>query len=216
MHGRKAGRHDAPGDRGRRGHAAGDARLRTAAADENSPEPRTARPWGLSGRGCGCRNGRAADPGAPATLQTGPGALAVSAVALSVSAASWANRATGRGLNTVLLVDDDPALRFVCRVNLELEGFLALEATSGDEALGLLEREPVALVFLDHRLEGHLDGLAVAREIRLEYPGVAVVGLTGVVPPPPEFAACVDEIVPKPFDVMALADVARRLCARGR
>jgi two-component system, NtrC family, response regulator GlrR len=136
----------------------------------------------------------------------------VSAVALTVSSASWANRATGRRTRTVLLVDDDPALRLVCRVNLELEGFVALEAASGDEALGLLEREPVGLVVLDQRLEGDLDGVTVARVIRAEHSEVAVVGLTGVVPPPEEFAAYLDEVLVKPFDLEALAHAARRLC----
>jgi two-component system response regulator GlrR len=135
-----------------------------------------------------------------------------------MTSASWAHRSTGRRTRTVLLVDDDPALRFVCRVNLEFEGFLVLEAASGDEALGIVEREPVGLVLLDQRLEGDLDGLRVALELRAEHPEVAVVGVTGVVPAPHEFAAAVDEILPKPFDVAALAGTARRLClhrARG-
>ena len=35
---------------------------------------------------------------------------------------------------TILVVDDDPALRMLCRVNLELDGYAVLEAGSVDEA----------------------------------------------------------------------------------
>ena len=36
--------------------------------------------------------------------------------------------------HTVLVVDDDPALRMLCRVNLELDGYTVLEAGSVDDA----------------------------------------------------------------------------------
>ena len=37
-------------------------------------------------------------------------------------------------LPTVLVVDDEPSLRLVCRVNLELDGYRVLEAPNVAEA----------------------------------------------------------------------------------
>ena len=44
-------------------------------------------------------------------------------------------------LKTVLVVDDEPALRLLCRVNLELEGHRVLEASTLTEARELIATE---------------------------------------------------------------------------
>jgi response regulator RpfG family c-di-GMP phosphodiesterase len=46
----------------------------------------------------------------------------------------------------VLLVDDERAIRTICRVNLEGDGFAVLEANSGAEALDEVRREHPSLV----------------------------------------------------------------------
>jgi DNA-binding response OmpR family regulator len=38
------------------------------------------------------------------------------------------------GKGTILVLDDEPSLRLLCRVNLELEGYRVLEAATLDEA----------------------------------------------------------------------------------
>jgi DNA-binding response OmpR family regulator len=50
---------------------------------------------------------------------------------------------------TVLVVDDDAALRLLCRVNLEQSGFRVVEASDGDEALELIEADPPDVILLD-------------------------------------------------------------------
>src|SRR2546426_1569931 len=68
-------------------------------------------------------------------------------------------------MSTVLVVDDEPIVRDVVVRYLERDGFHTLEASSGDEAQRLLERESASLVVLDVMLPG-MDGLDLCRWIR--------------------------------------------------
>jgi CheY-like chemotaxis protein len=65
----------------------------------------------------------------------------------------------------VLLVDDEPAMRAVCRMNLELEGLSVIEAAEGREALALALRERPDLVLLDVMMPS-MDGFEVARRLQ--------------------------------------------------
>jgi DNA-binding response OmpR family regulator len=73
--------------------------------------------------------------------------------------------AHNRGVSTILVVDDEPIVREVVVRYLERDGFRTLEASSGDEAQRLLEREPPALIVLDVMLPG-IDGFELCRWIR--------------------------------------------------
>ncbi len=68
-------------------------------------------------------------------------------------------------MTTVLVVDDEPAVRDVVVRYLEQAGYRALEAGDGDGARSLLERESPSLVILDLMLPG-IDGLSLCRWIR--------------------------------------------------
>ena len=65
----------------------------------------------------------------------------------------------------ILLVDDDPNISHLVRLDLEKEGFAVTESARGDEALEAFKREAPALVLLDVMLPG-MDGLQVLKEIR--------------------------------------------------
>lgn len=80
----------------------------------------------------------------------------------------------------VYIVDDDPAIREPLRIFLEEQGLAVAEAASGEEYLGLLERDDSALVLLDIGLPDR-DGRSVLAQIVARKPDVAVVMLTGVV-----------------------------------
>jgi DNA-binding response OmpR family regulator len=69
------------------------------------------------------------------------------------------------GMETVLVVDDEPTIRDVVVQYLRREGYATLEAGDGDAARDLLEREWPNLVVLDLMLPG-TDGLALCRWIR--------------------------------------------------
>jgi DNA-binding response OmpR family regulator len=68
-------------------------------------------------------------------------------------------------METVLVVDDEPTIRDVVVQYLRREGYATLEASDGDTARDLLEREWPSLVVLDLMLPG-TDGLALCRWIR--------------------------------------------------
>ncbi|HMK61758.1 MAG TPA: EAL domain-containing protein [Dissulfurispiraceae bacterium] len=81
---------------------------------------------------------------------------------------------------TVLIIDDDDAIRQVARLTLEMSEFSVLEAKDGTQAILLLKEQKPDLVLLDVRLPG-LDGIAVCRELR-KMPGgerIPVLMLTG-------------------------------------
>jgi DNA-binding response OmpR family regulator len=69
------------------------------------------------------------------------------------------------GMETVLVVDDEPTIRDVVVQYLRREGYATLEASDGDAARELLEREWPNLVVLDLMLPG-TDGLSLCRWIR--------------------------------------------------
>ena len=58
---------------------------------------------------------------------------------------------------SVLVVEDDPSLRLLARVNLELERFRVREAGTLEEARAAVAAEAPALVFLDVHLHGESD-----------------------------------------------------------
>ena len=72
------------------------------------------------------------------------------------------------------MVDDEHAIRALCRVNLELGGFEVTLASTGPEALEALERQTPDLILLDVMMP-ELDGWEVAERIR-------AADLTGDVP----------------------------------
>lgn len=66
---------------------------------------------------------------------------------------------------TVLVVDDEKALRDFVRKNLEIRNYKVLTASNGLEALALFTNENIDLVILDIMMP-HLDGLETTRRIR--------------------------------------------------
>jgi DNA-binding response OmpR family regulator len=115
---------------------------------------------------------------------------------------------------TVLIVDDDAAIRLLCRVNLELEGHRVLEAANLDQARTLVASEQVDVVFLDLHL-GSDRGLDLLSELRRERPDIAVALLTGSPQSrSPEEEAAADVVISKPFEIEELGRTARRLAER--
>lgn len=64
----------------------------------------------------------------------------------------------------VLLVDDERAIRTICRVNLEGDGLAVAEATDGLEALEQVDAARPSLVLLDVMMPG-VDGWGVAERL---------------------------------------------------
>jgi DNA-binding response OmpR family regulator len=67
----------------------------------------------------------------------------------------------------ILVVEDEGSIRTIVEYALRDAGFRVLAAARGDDALEVVDREPVDLVVLDIMLPG-LDGLEVCKRIRAE------------------------------------------------
>jgi DNA-binding response OmpR family regulator len=78
---------------------------------------------------------------------------------------------------TLLIVEDDPAIREGLELTLGLEGYQTLAVNDGDQALMRLTRERVDLVLLDVMLPGR-NGFEVLREIRKGRRDLPVILLT--------------------------------------
>lgn len=115
--------------------------------------------------------------------------------------------------NTVLVVDDDAAIRFLCRVNLELDGWTVREAGTVAEARTAVAQGDIAVVLLDVHL-GVENSLDLLTELRAEHPGLPVAMLTGSVGTPTLEGVTVDAVIPKPFKPDHLAATVRNLAMR--
>ena len=104
----------------------------------------------------------------------------------------------------MLVVDDEPSLRLLCRVNLEIEGYRVLEAGTVADATATLAREPVDVVLLDMHL-GSDSGLDVLDEIDAAELAVRVVVLSGTSEISSELRARADDVLGKPFNLDDLA-----------
>ena len=73
----------------------------------------------------------------------------------------------GTMVQRVLVVDDEPDVAFLCRVNLEMEGYEVLTADDGQTAVEVVGAEHPDAVLLDIMLP-RLDGWSVLSAIRAD------------------------------------------------
>jgi DNA-binding response OmpR family regulator len=112
--------------------------------------------------------------------------------------------AAGRETRNVLVVEDEQALRLLCRVNLELEGHRVDEAASLAEARKAIERDQPDVILLDRHL-GADDGLELLDEIEaLDLP-VRIVLFSGSSEVGPELRGRVAGVLGKPFTLDSLS-----------
>jgi DNA-binding response OmpR family regulator len=106
-----------------------------------------------------------------------------------------------------LVVDDDPALRMLCRVNLELDGFEVLEASTIAEAEAAAREGHIDVALLDVHLAG-CDTHSL--RARLQANGIPVALVTGSADVD-AYRDEVDGVLTKPFEPQTLVELARRL-----
>jgi two-component system KDP operon response regulator KdpE len=98
------------------------------------------------------------------------------------------------------VLDDDESLRFLCRVNLELDGYRVLEGATLAEGRATLAAEQVDAVLLDVHL-GDGDGRELLRELGPGRPAVAL--FTGT-EPADAVEGIAEAVIPKPFEIGVL------------
>ena len=117
---------------------------------------------------------------------------------------------------TVLVVEDDPAVRLLVLDVLQMLGYQALEAADGNAAVRILENTPdIDLLVTDVGLPG-MNGRQLADIARQQRPGLPVLFMTGYA----RQAASSDflepgmDMISKPFNLDALAKRVRDMLAK--
>jgi two-component system, OmpR family, response regulator len=116
----------------------------------------------------------------------------------------------GHAATRILIVDDDESIRFLCRVNFELEGHEVIEADSLATARAALEEEDLDVVVLDVHLRGERSVPLIA-ECHAQEPPIPVALVTGSVEITDPGLSEADAILPKPFELSVLLSTVRDL-----
>jgi DNA-binding response OmpR family regulator len=114
----------------------------------------------------------------------------------------------------ILVVDDQPDIRLMCRVNLRLEGYDVIEAPDGDSGLGMVSEYKPDLILLDVMMPG-LDGWQFMEALKADpaTASIPIVMLTARVQREDEirgWLAGAADYLPKPFNPSTLTEVVRR------
>ncbi len=121
-------------------------------------------------------------------------------------------------IGTVLVVDDDSAIRHALATTLGALGFVVEQAVCGEEAIAAVKNQRFDTVLLDISMPG-MGGLEACRQIRQDSPTIPILMLT-VLDSQNDigeaFNAGADDYVTKPFDIRELAARLRRAVARNR
>jgi len=112
----------------------------------------------------------------------------------------------------VLVVDDEPSIRLLCKVNLELAGYEVREAGTLEEARSAVAAEDIAVVLLDMHV-GNERSESLLAELRGR--GLAVAVVTGSADLGPLRDAA-DAVLGKPFTITDLESVVAELTSRAR
>ena len=110
---------------------------------------------------------------------------------------------------TILVVDDEPAVRALLTAALEPAGSRLLEAEDGASAIEIAYAEHPEVAIIDVGLP-RLRGTDVCRALKTHEPAPAVILITGNALADDVADCGADVLLGKPFDMMALLDEVRR------
>ena len=116
---------------------------------------------------------------------------------------------------TVLVVEDEPALLAIVTRSLTRLGYRIMQAVDGRRALAMWEQhaDEIDLVLTDMRMPGGLTGFELAKRVRQDQPAMKIILMSGYSPelelngPGSKLHI---EYLAKPFELGTLADMVRR------
>ena len=119
--------------------------------------------------------------------------------------------------STILLVDDDEAVRKVLSFPLERDGYSVIQAADGEEAVRRFGEQPVDLVVLDVMLP-KLDGLEVCKQLRAtsSVPIIMLSARDDELDKVLGLELGADDYVTKPFSIREFRSRTRALLRRAR
>lgn len=116
----------------------------------------------------------------------------------------------------VLVVEDEVLIRLMIADALRAQGINVIEASNGEEAMGVLDSAlPVQLLLTDIRMPSALDGLALAHAARAARPGLKLIMATSQ-EADPELVGLADAFFAKPYDLNAIVDRVKSMLAPAR
>ena len=126
-----------------------------------------------------------------------------------------AARPSSSGTETILLVEDEPAVRSFARRTLEEQGYIVLEAASGADALAIIasDARPIALLVTDVVMPG-LQGHQLAAQLTAGQPELRTLYLSGFTENSVIHHGVADSgvaFLAKPFSADALGKAVRRV-----
>ena len=114
----------------------------------------------------------------------------------------------------ILIVDDDPSIRYMLGRILQDEGHDVVAAASGREGLMTLEANAVDLVLLDLKMPG-MSGQETLKELTVLHPGLPVIIMTAYPGHPSEGGLNgVSALLQKPLDFPVLLEAIKKLLAQ--
>ncbi len=118
---------------------------------------------------------------------------------------------------TILLVDDEDAVRKVLAFPLEKDGYSVVQAGDGEEAIRLFESQPIDLVVLDLMLP-RLDGLEVCKRLRATstVPIIMLTARDDELDKVLGLELGADDYITKPFSIREFRSRVRALLRRAR
>ncbi|WAC28072.1 response regulator [Ancylobacter sp. SL191] len=119
-----------------------------------------------------------------------------------------------KGEAVVLIVEDNTIIRMSAVDLVQSAGHLALEASSADEAIHILEsRDDIDLVFTDVQMPGTMDGLKLGHYIRNRWPPVKLIVASGEAVIDESALPAGSRFFAKPYHDHAITDAIARLLA---
>lgn len=108
----------------------------------------------------------------------------------------------------ILVVEDDPIQRRQIARALVSSGYPVAMAATGEQAMGILAEDDIAIVLTDRRMPG-MDGVELLERIRQKYPKVLVALITAY--PGENDNLLPDALLNKPFGHRELIDLVQKL-----
>lgn len=119
---------------------------------------------------------------------------------------------------SVLVVDDEAAIRQILTRGIAAAGFKVLQAVDGVDALKKLHLAPVDVVIADLQMP-NMDGLQLLREVRAQFAGIGVILITGhrkLLPADDISKAGADDLITKPFHNHEIVAKLKQYCQTRR
>jgi CheY-like chemotaxis protein len=119
----------------------------------------------------------------------------------------------------VLVIDDDEESRTLIKAMLQGSGHYVMEASDGRDGLDQFAAKPAHVVITDINMPG-MDGHAVIRTFRRDYPDIPIVAISGGGATPKEdlllqaSSLGAREIIVKPFEFRQLVAAVERALTR--